>query len=85
MGAAWAMSLKIYPILVPPLTYDDVKAVLSNTQVQKIDEEVKYSEIRDYLTAQLTLDHKSSTKWDTKRKDFLKELPEKLKYLIKPE
>lgn len=72
LGAAWVKSHYIFPILVPPLGYDDVKDVLLGTQVSKITDDIKYNELRDYLSQEVNLDAKSATKWDTKRRNFLK-------------
>jgi chromosome segregation ATPase len=59
---------------VPPLGYDDVKDVLLGTQVSKIDDDIKYNELRDRLGQEIKLDAKTSTKWDTKRRNFLKNI-----------
>lgn len=74
LGAAWVKSHYIFPILVPPLGYDDVKDVLLGTQVSKIDDDIKYNELRDRLGQEIKLDAKTSTKWDTKRRNFLKNI-----------
>lgn len=85
MGAAWGMSHKIFPIIVPPLDYDDVKDVLLGTQVMKLDDDLKYNEIRDFLKLTLELNVTSGMKWDTKRKSFLKQLPALLSNLAIPQ
>lgn len=74
LGAAWVKSHYLYPILVPPLGYDDVKDVLLGTQVSRITDDIKYNELRDHLIKEIALDAKSSTKWDTKRRTFLKNI-----------
>lgn len=74
LGAAWVKSHYIFPILVPPLGYDDVKDVLLGTQVSRITDDIKYNELRDHLHKEVALDAKSSTKWDTKRRAFLKNI-----------
>jgi len=38
LGASWILSHNIIPLLVPPLEYFDVKAVLTGVQVHKIDQ-----------------------------------------------
>ncbi|MEI7228669.1 toll/interleukin-1 receptor domain-containing protein [Pectobacterium carotovorum] len=85
MGAAWAKTLKIFPILVPPLTYEDLKYVLTSTQVANIKDDIKYNELRDHLIDVLDFHPKSNTKWDVKRKIFLKKLPSLLKKLAVPQ
>lgn len=75
LGAAWIKSHGIFPILVPPLLqYGDVKDVLLGTQVAKIDDDIKYNELLETLKAALDFKPKSLTKWDTKRRAFLKAL-----------
>lgn len=37
LGATWAMTHNILPILVPPLTYSDVKGVLTGIQVDRLN------------------------------------------------
>ncbi|MGO6677626.1 TIR domain-containing protein [Rhizobium leguminosarum] len=74
LGAAWVKSHFIFPILVPPLGYEDVKDVLLGTQVSKITDDIKYNELRDYLDKEVALETKSTTKWDTKRRHFLKNI-----------
>lgn len=74
LGAAWAMSHALYPILVPPLQYADVKDVLLGTQVSKIDDEIGYNQLRDHLQKEVQCNGASNTKWDTKRRAFLKAL-----------
>lgn len=75
LGAAWAMSHTIFPILVEPIGHSDVKDVLLGTQVAKIADDIKYNELRDYLLKEITCTKKSTTKWDITRKVFLEKLP----------
>lgn len=72
LGAAWIKSHNIFPILVPPLKYEDVKDVLLGVQVSKIDDDIKYNELLDTIKKTVTFEPKSQTKWDTKRRAFLK-------------
>jgi hypothetical protein len=74
LGAAWVKSHFIFPILVPPLGYEDVRDVLLGTQVSRITDDIKYNELRDHLMREIALDAKSSTKWDIKRRAFLKNI-----------
>lgn len=74
LGASWAMSHDVFPILVPPLSYGDVKDVLLGTQVAEIDNDIKYNELRDFLYTKVSCASTSSTKWDIKRKAFLRSI-----------
>src|SRR5947207_2675047 len=38
LGASWAMSHRVIPILIPPIRFEDMKAVLSNVQSLAIDD-----------------------------------------------
>lgn len=38
VGASWALSLPMHPLLVPPLDYGDVRGVLAGTQVGKLND-----------------------------------------------
>ena len=84
LGAAWIMSHEIFPILVPPLQYDDVKDVLLGIQVAKVDNDIKYNELLSALSAKLKFAPKSQTKWDTKRRSFLKAIEPLLKNVAGP-
>lgn len=84
LGAAWIKSHDIFPILVPPLQYADVKDVLLGTQVAKVDDDIKYNELLSTLTATLNFKPKSQTKWDIKRRAFLKAIQPLLKVVPGP-
>ncbi len=84
LGAAWIKSHEIFPILVPPLEYPDVKDVLLGIQVAKVDDDIKYNELLTKLTASLDFKPKSQTKWDTKRRAFLKALVPLLQQVQRP-
>jgi hypothetical protein len=84
LGAAWIKSHDLFPILVPPLQYSDVKDVLLGTQVAKVDDDIKYNELFSSLTAALSFKPKSQTKWDTKRRAFLKAIAPILKEVTGP-
>ena len=84
LGAAWVKSHRIFPILVPPLQYEDVKGVLTGVQVIKVDDDIRYNEIREYLLEKLAIKGSTHTKWDVKRKAFLLKLPEALAKLEVP-
>jgi len=84
LGAAWIKSHDIFPILVPPLQYSDVKDVLLGTQVSKVDDDIKYNELLTKLTETVAFKRKSQTKWDLKRRAFLKAIEPMLKNIEGP-
>lgn len=82
MGAAWIKSHQLFPILVPPLSYEDVKDVLTSTQVTKIDESLKYNELQEYIIKESDgFTPKSLIKWETERNLFISLLPPLLEKL----
>lgn len=78
LGASWVKSHKIFPIIVEPLSYADVKDVLLGTQVVKVGDDIGYNGLKEYL-GEIGLINKSDTKWDIKRKAFIEKLPSILK------
>lgn len=78
MGASWAMAHNILPLLVPPLTYDNVKGVLSVTQIDKLNDVDDLNKFVTQLKEHLSLSEINLPRWETKKKKFLKALPEVL-------
>ncbi|WP_321902938.1 toll/interleukin-1 receptor domain-containing protein, partial [Paraburkholderia tropica] len=75
LGASWALSHAALPLLVPPLTYADVKGVLLTTQVDRLDNESDLDRFYDGLCEHLSFASKGITRWGAKRNQFLKKLP----------
>jgi hypothetical protein len=84
LGAAWIKSHEIFPILVPPLAYGDVKDVLLGTQLAKVDDDIRYNDLLEVLKRTVSFKQKSQTKWDTKRRAFLKAIRPILKNIAGP-
>lgn len=74
LGASWVLCHKIIPLLVPPLKYSDVKAVLTGIQVHKINDKSDLNEMQSELTSVLNIQGKSFVRWEVKRDKFLTEL-----------
>lgn len=85
LGASWVKSHDIYPIIIPPLTYNDVEDVLLGIQVTKISDSIKLNELREQLTETLGFDPKPGYKWDVKRELFLERVTQILPDLPKPD
>ena len=81
LGATWAMTHNMLPILVPPLNYGDLRGVLTVTQVEKIHEGL--TKIAAALSESLSLEL-NHARWEAKKKDFLERLPSILDALPKP-
>jgi hypothetical protein len=83
LGATWITSKDFFPILVPPLDYADLKAVLSPAQVAKINDVGKLNELYDRLR-DAGLGSASAGRWRAKQDAFLRKLPKLLKKLAGP-
>jgi len=71
LGAAWALEQKIFPLIVPPLQYDDgLKAVLGGIQSGKINDPDTLNEL---ITRVVDAGYgmKNWQRWDAKKRDFL--------------
>lgn len=71
VGASWALSLPIHPLLAPPLDYSEVRGVLAGTQIGKLDDKESLNDLRDDLTAKLGLTPFRTSHWERKRDKFL--------------
>jgi hypothetical protein len=81
LGASWAMTHRILPLLAPPLKYSDVKGVLAATQIETIKEGLTKTAIT--LADQLKL-NLNFERWEAKKEKFLVRLPSILESLPKP-
>ena len=81
LGAAWAMYHQLFPLLVQPLTFEDVKGVLTGVQITEINSAMSLSELRDQFNKALGLKGDHSARWEAKRNAFLLKLPKILKKL----
>lgn len=85
LGATWAMSHRLFPLLVQPLTFEHVKGVLTGVQLTEISSAMQLSELRDHINTALGLKGDKSARWEVKRDAFLKKLPRILKKLPAPD
>lgn len=81
LGASWAMYHRLFPIIVSPLTFEDVKGVLAGVQLIEINNPMSLSEMRDQFNKALGVNGGMSARWEAKRDAFLKKLPKILKKL----
>lgn len=84
LGATWVIAKDIHPLLVPPLTYQDVQAVLTGVQLGSISSEAQLSDLRDDVACRYGLDG-ATARWEMKKRKFLKDLPGILEALPSPE
>ncbi len=74
LGAQWMLDLPALPLLVPPQTFGDLKAVANAREAGVIDRAEDLDALRDMIGE--TLDAKVSTaRWGAKRDTFLHALP----------
>lgn len=72
LGATWAMSHRLLPLLVSPVTYQDVKGVLSVTQLVSID--TGLTGTMQALVDELGMPAPNLERWEAKKLAFLKKL-----------
>jgi hypothetical protein len=75
LGGVWLQSKDFLPVLVPPVGYADLKAVLGVLQVSKIDSPEHLDELRDELARRLEIEPHPTPTWSRKRDAFLVALP----------
>jgi hypothetical protein len=70
LGATWITCRDGIPLLVPPLEYDDLKAVLNGTQSGFINEVRTLNELRDRLI-DIKIASGATQRWESKRDTFI--------------
>ncbi|ESZ66611.1 hypothetical protein X728_02635 [Mesorhizobium sp. L103C120A0] len=83
MGAAWVKAKEVFPIVVPPANFADVDGVMLGKQAIKVDDDIRYNELREKLAELVGFKPVKATRWDQKRKQFFGALPEMLTTLAK--
>lgn len=83
MGAAWGLSLPIFPIVVPPLEVSSIKAIWTGTQLGKIDDSAYLDSLRDLIIKSHNISHSPTPTWSVKSDQFLKRLESILQSLPK--
>lgn len=74
VGASWALSLPVHPLLVHPTDYADVRGVLTGVQLGKLDDKESLNDLRDDLIEKLDLKPFRTSHWERKRDRFLSKL-----------
>jgi hypothetical protein len=73
LGATWVLQQEIFPLLIPPLQYDDLKAVLKGIQVGYINDSEALDNLYDILIEKEFV-AKNIPRWGKKRDAFIKEI-----------
>lgn len=84
LGAGWAMSHNMLPLVIPPLEFSSLQGVLTGINAYMIDSAPKLTEFRDRMIQLLSLNAPPASRWEVKRDKFLKALPRLLKKLPQP-
>ncbi|MGY6743610.1 MAG: toll/interleukin-1 receptor domain-containing protein [Cecembia sp.] len=71
LGAAWVLSKKHIPILVPPLTFKDVNEIIATSQGFEITDPVKWSSLKKVLEKDFGLSPLPEDKWEPQRDAIL--------------
>lgn len=77
LGASWAMSHRVIPFLVPPITFADMKAVLVNVNGLKINDPSDWNEALAVFREVLSIDPKLN-RWEMKRDDAIAKIDEQI-------
>jgi len=78
LGASWALSTRIIPIIVPPITYQNIKAVLTGVQLLRIENKEDLNQMQQDLIDSLSIEGKSFSRWEIKRDAFLQSIITKI-------
>ena len=74
LGAAWVLSHRILPLIVPPLEFKDIKAVLTGVQVLKINIGADLNQMQEDLIGSLGIKGKAFPRWEAKRNRFIEDI-----------
>ncbi|PQP35146.1 hypothetical protein C6A37_04025, partial [Desulfobacteraceae bacterium SEEP-SAG9] len=79
LGGTWLQAKDFIPILIPPIRFSDMKAVLIGLQAIRIQVSEDLDELRDEIAERLYIKPLPTPRWNEKRDEFLKDLDKKLK------
>lgn len=71
LGGVWLQNKSFLPVIVPPVDYSQLKAVLGKLQASKIGAADDLDELRDELIERLSIEGHKTPRWNTKRDAFL--------------
>jgi TIR domain len=73
LGAQWVKAQDSFPMIVPPVQYDDLRGILGQVQVARIDDAVGLNQLHDVISQLLGL-RPDSNRWSAKRTQFLQDV-----------
>lgn len=71
MGATWVLSKSHFPIVLPPLKFEDIKGVIPTKHAIMVNDSERWSELKDELEKIFELTPILGAKWEGKKKDIL--------------
>jgi hypothetical protein len=71
MGAAWILSKKCIPILIPPIDYNDLNGTIQHNQGIKLREKLKWTKLKSQIEIWFNLSPISGETWEEKRDEIL--------------
>jgi len=84
LGASW-IKKRVYTIIVPPVTFGDVKTILGEIQFAIINDRSNLTEMRENLVKILNISSPvPGARWEVKRDQFLDKFNEIIKKIPKP-
>lgn len=75
-GGTWVLGKTAVPIIVPPLDFSGVPAVLKNHQAIKIHDPAGLDAMYDWLSRTLPIRSNSAARWNKAKERFMERLPE---------
>lgn len=78
MGAAWALSKKHIPILLPTIDFEKARAVIPLTQGMKINQKHKWTKLKSQLESMLKIDPRDNEIWERGKDEILARIEELL-------
>jgi formylglycine-generating enzyme required for sulfatase activity len=75
MGASWITAKKIYPILIPPMTYEDFKGVFPQSLAFHINDKYDLTSFKNQIREEFEVKtYLEDTRWEIFRDDLIEEL-----------
>lgn len=84
LGGAWIQAKNFLPVLVPPLKFADLRAVLEGLHTLRVDDEGDLDDMRDDVADRAKIALLATARWSERRDKFLAELPKIVEGLPRP-
>lgn len=78
MGATWVLSKSHFPIVLPPLTFEEIKGIIPTKHGIMINDSERWSELKEVLEKIFDLTPIPVAKWEGKKKDILERIEQLL-------